>query len=68
MNFAKLFGLGAEDADDPPEHPPVHRPAVSRPAPPKARPTGDPKAAVGFDPYNSGVFKKNNAWERINRR
>jgi hypothetical protein len=24
--------------------------------------------APGFDPYNSGVFNKSRAWERINRR
>jgi len=22
----------------------------------------------GFDPYNSGAFKRHNAWERVNRR
>jgi hypothetical protein len=41
----------------------------SRPAQAKARPQTDTKPdAAGFDPYNSGVFKKTNAWERINRR
>jgi hypothetical protein len=41
----------------------------ARPAQPKTRPEADAKpAATGFDPYNSGAFKKNNAWERINRR
>jgi hypothetical protein len=27
-----------------------------------------PKAAKGFDPYNSGTFERRNAWERIPRR
>jgi hypothetical protein len=41
----------------------------SRQAQPKARPQPDAKQAeAGFDPYNSGAFKKTNAWERINRR
>ncbi|MEY4932978.1 MAG: hypothetical protein RLZZ403_1298, partial [Pseudomonadota bacterium] len=41
----------------------------ARPAQPKARvaSTGTPDAQ-GFDPYNSGAFKKSNAWERVNRR
>ena len=47
--------------------------AANQGAPP-ARSRGEmPAAAVkegsqGFDPYNTGVFKKANAWERINRR
>lgn len=41
----------------------------SRPAQSQARPQVEPKPdAAGFDPYNSGAFKKTNAWERINRR
>ena len=86
MILAKLFGIRPEDADDPPTHPPVARPAQrpgtadatgthaalstgSRPAQPKARPASTAKPdAQGFDPYNSGAFKKSNAWERVNRR
>ena len=86
MILAKLFGIRPEDADDPPTHPPVARPAQSpgtadatgthaalstgsRPAVPKARSASATKPdAQGFDPYNSGAFKKSNAWERVNRR
>lgn len=64
MIFAKLFGIRSDDADDPPTHPPVVRPAQPKPRP---APPGKPDAQ-GFDPYNSGVFKKSNAWERVNRR
>ncbi|MEQ1579998.1 MAG: hypothetical protein ABL964_05360 [Steroidobacteraceae bacterium] len=41
----------------------------SRPAQPKASPPAEPKPdAAGFDPYNSGAFKRTNAWERVTRR
>lgn len=41
----------------------------SRPAQSKGRAPADAKAdAAGFDPYNSGAFKKTNAWERVTRR
>lgn len=82
MIFAKLFGVRPEDEDDPPTHPPVAvtprtgeatgtHPALatgSMPARPKTRPQPDAKPAAGFDPYNSGAFKRTNAWERITRR
>lgn len=41
----------------------------SMPARPKAGPqSGAKPATTSFDPYNSGAFKKNNAWERVTRR
>lgn len=73
MWFAKLFG-GREDDSEPAAHPP-HPVAVHAPkaAPTSVRPVIDtttkPKSTAkkGFDPYNSGSFDKNKAWERILR-
>jgi hypothetical protein len=73
MWFAKLFG-GREDDSEPSEFPPhpasntsKAMPTNVRPAP--ANPGSKPKkgAAKGFDPYNSGNFDKNKAWERVIR-
>jgi hypothetical protein len=73
MWFARLFG-GREDDSEPSEHPP--HPAANAPkdAPTTVRPITNkteskPKkgAAKGFDPYNSGGFDKNKAWERVIR-
>lgn len=73
MWFAKLFGR-REDDSEPAEHSP-HPVAVAPKAvpvaPSRAGKTGHaPKAAApknGFDPYNSGNFDKNRAWERVLR-
>ena len=79
MWLAKLFG-GQRDDSEPSEFPP--HPAAntgaapSRPAATMTTPGGGnavhkalPKAKVkGFDPYNSGVFRKAAAWERIGKR
>jgi hypothetical protein len=73
MWFAKFFG-GREDDSEPSEFPP--HPASNTP---KAMPTtvrpplnaaaNQPKkgSAKGFDPYNSGSFDKQKAWERVIR-
>ena len=72
MWLKKLFGARAA----PPEHDPGEEP--SRVPPVKHVQTGShdlkkiteqrlaPKG--GFDPYNSGTFKKDNAWERVTRK
>jgi hypothetical protein len=72
MWFAKLFG-GREDDSEPSEHPPHpaaratrEAPASVRPVPSKT-PTKQKVARKGFDPYNSGTFDKNKAWERVIR-
>ena len=77
MWLGKLFG----GRKAPPEIDPDEEPArFVAPIPPEATATGahqelkrrtqdrlQPKA--GFDPYNSGTFKKkDNAWERVGRR
>lgn len=51
---------------------------AASPAPPAKRPlsAGNAKRGIhadkvtknGFDPYNSGSFKRGNAWERVIRR
>ena len=75
MWFAKLFG-GREDDSEPSEFPP--HPAANSPK--TIVPTFHPsqhnenslpakkgRPAKGFDPYNSGDFDKNKAWERVIR-
>lgn len=68
--FAKLFGWrkpAAVEPDDPPRAAPVAiaQQRTVRPAPPKA--VAPEKSAKGFDPYNSGAFKRQNAWEKVPR-
>ena len=74
MWFAKLFGGRRDDDSEPSEFPP--HPAATKAAPTAARPSApqdkgiEPKKgrpAKGFDPYNSGEFDKNKAWERVIR-
>jgi hypothetical protein len=74
MWFAKLFG-GREDDSEPSEFPP--HPAANNPKqvaairpPLQSEESPAPKKAgprKGFDPYNSGNFDKNKAWERVIR-
>lgn len=75
MWFAKLFG-GREDDSEPAAHAP--HPAASAPkaaSPTSVRPVttnteskpGKVTVRKGFDPYNSGSFDKNKAWERVIR-
>jgi hypothetical protein len=73
MWFAKLFGGGRNDeSDDEParfESPRI-RLALS-PHARKAAPNAKPLTASGkkgFDPYNSGAFQRQNAWEKVGRR
>lgn len=71
--FAKWFG-GRSDQDD--EQPARVAPAASRPVAParrmqtkvgaKASPAGK-QVNRGFDPYNSGSFDRNQAWNRVIR-
>lgn len=73
MWFAKLLGGSRdEDSGDEPARfssPPVSRPAQPAPVPKaaKGQPV-NPAAKKGFDPYNSGAFQRQNAWERVIRR
>lgn len=77
MWLARLFGGRKAEADDeparfaPPARPvqPVKRSTAATSA---RRGAHAGKAAdkvnSGFDPYNSGTFERNNAWERVIRR
>jgi hypothetical protein len=74
MWFAKLFG-GSEDDSEPSEFPPhaaaeAKRPSVAdRPSPQRQKNSAPAKGhpGKGFDPYNSGTFDKNRAWEKVIR-
>jgi hypothetical protein len=75
MWLGKLFGGRKRpreiDPDEEPARfvapPPPGAPAVSTEL--KRRLEGRPHPKTGFDPYNSGAFKKkDNAWERVGRR
>ena len=67
--FAKLFGwrkpVEAESDDPPRVVVPIVQQRSARPAPAKA--AAPEKGTKGFDPYNSGAFKKQNAWEKVPR-
>jgi hypothetical protein len=74
MWLKKLFGARDPHRDDDPGEEPSRVP----PVPVRHTQTGShdlkkiteqklaPKG--GFDPYNSGTFKKDNAWERVTRK
>jgi hypothetical protein len=74
MWFDKLFGRRKDDSE-PAEHPPQ----AAAPTPKTALATvrlatdkvsSQPRAKTpkkGFDPYNSGTFDRNQAWERVIR-
>ena len=69
MLLKKLFkGRKTEAPFDPDEEPA----RVATPIPPvldvKKRTQDRSKPQKGFDPYNSGTFKKDNAWERVPRK
>jgi hypothetical protein len=74
MWFAKLFGE-REDDSEPSEHPPHPASNAPKATPTNVRPVidkveGTPKKATakkGFDPYNSGTFDRNQAWQRVIR-
>jgi hypothetical protein len=76
MWLAKLFGGREDDNSEASEFPP--HPAAAKtpkPAPITVRPSPQHdkrsskkgRPAKGFDPYNSGEFDKNKAWERVIR-
>jgi len=75
MWLKKLFGSRDERA----EHDPGEEPSRVPPVPQNQhtqtgshdlRKITEQKLAPksGFDPYNSGTFKKENAWERVTRK
>lgn len=73
MWFAKWFG-GRSDQDDEPAR--FAPPSPSSTAPAKRAqghvgsaqaPVGSKQVKRGFDPYNSGNFDRNQAWERVQR-
>ena len=69
--FKKLFKQSktTEDTFDPGEEPArftaPNTPSVNEL---KKRTEERTKPKGGFDPYNSGSFKKENAWERVTRK
>jgi hypothetical protein len=75
MWLARLFGgRKAEAEDEPARFAPSARPVqpMKRSVPSAKRGIHANKVAdkvkSGFDPYNSGSFERNNAWERVIRR
>lgn len=66
--------FGRKDDAEPSEYPrhPASNPAVT--APPAIRsaanipPHKPVQKAKGFDPYNSGAFRKASSWDRVGRR
>lgn len=75
MWFAKLWRGSKDDEqdDEPARHPraPVAQEAPRAAVASKVRAATNPvnpAAKKGFDPYNSGAFKRHNAWERVGRR
>jgi hypothetical protein len=76
MWFAKLFGGREDDDSEPSEHPPHPAAGAPKPMAPAVHPHNTEKSLLpkkgqpgkgGFDPYNSGNFDKNKAWERVIR-
>jgi hypothetical protein len=77
MWFAKLFGGSEEDDSEPSEFPPhaaagSRTPALTDRPPPQHQKSSAPAKGrqgkgKGFDPYNSGTFDKNRAWEKVIR-
>jgi hypothetical protein len=76
MWLSKLFGTRKREADiDVDEEPArfissnTHETTGAHPNLKRRTQEALPKASSGFDPYNSGTFKKKeNAWERVVRR
>jgi hypothetical protein len=67
--FGKLFHWykAKVDQDGPADEPATAQSSVPPPrSPVKVIPREN--SAKGFDPYNSGAFKRQNAWERVPRR
>jgi hypothetical protein len=82
MWLAKIFGRTRDDSEPSMfsphpaanQDPSLSRPSASRPSSPPPAAAGQAAArqavskAKGFDPYNSGAFRKASAWERVNKR
>jgi hypothetical protein len=71
MWIARLFGgRKVQDQADEPARYPMTQAATAKRASPAQAPAsaGHTAPRKGFDPYNSGAFKRHNAWERVNRR
>jgi hypothetical protein len=71
MWFAKWFG-GRSDRDDEPARfaPPVAPKSATPARRAQGNAGGQPangQSKSGFDPYNSGSFDRNQAWERVLR-
>lgn len=69
--FAKLFGWRKPAEDQPDDLPsaapaPVAQQRAVRPAAAQTA-VAPAKNGKGFDPYNSGAFKRQNAWEKVPR-
>ena len=71
MWLHKLLGGQQTDDSEPssvPPHPASGSTLASRPFKSPGIRTQAVKKATGFDPYNSGAFRKTSAWERIGKR
>lgn len=73
MWIAKWFGGRkevSEETDEPARFAPptMRRPEEPAYTSPARKPSPPVAAKKGFDPYNSGSFKRRNAWEKISRR
>lgn len=72
MWLARLLGIREGDDSEPSQVPPHPLSAGRRALTPAPVAAGVRTRAMqkskGFDPYNSGAFRKASAWERVNRR
>lgn len=71
MWLKKLFGArDSQPEDDVDEEPSRVPPRLTQTGSHDLRKMTAQKLAPkgGFDPYNSGTFKKDNAWERVTRK
>jgi hypothetical protein len=73
MWFAKWFGGRSVEADEPARFAPAPTRPVASVKKAQSKVGGDKALTAkqvksGFDPYNSGSFDRNQAWERVIRR
>jgi hypothetical protein len=71
MWLKKLFGARPQrEEPDPGEEPARVQPRMTQTGSHDLKKITAEKLAPkgGFDPYNSGTFKKDNAWERVTRK
>jgi hypothetical protein len=64
--FRKLLGWWRKPVEIDTDEPPAAA-APARHVRPAAALVPPEKKETGFDPYNSGAFKRQNAWERVPR-